>query len=63
MSFRVFKTIKAITQLVGVLAGIFAIQQGADPELAFALIAVIWAGPEAFEHYVSTQGEDDDGSE
>jgi predicted branched-subunit amino acid permease len=49
MSFRTFKVIKAITQLVGVVAGVYAMSLGADPMTALALIALIYAGPEAAE--------------
>lgn len=49
MSFRTFKIIKAVTQLVGVIAGVYAMTLGADPMTALALIAMIYAGPEAAE--------------
>ena len=49
MSFRTFKVIKAVTQLVGVIAGVYAMTLGADPMTALALIAMIYAGPEAAE--------------
>lgn len=49
MSFRTFKIIKALTQLVGVIAGVYAMTLGADPMTALVLIAMIYAGPEAAE--------------
>jgi hypothetical protein len=50
-----YKVIKALTQLVGAGAGVYAMQQGADPLAAFFLIALIISGPEAFEMVVSNQ--------
>ena len=59
MSFRTFKVIKATTQLIGVVAGVYAMSLGADPMAAFALIALIYAGPEAAE-VILTSGTDSD---
>jgi len=50
---KVYKIIKAMTQLAGAGAGIYAMSLGADPMTAFALITVILAGPEAFEYVVT----------
>jgi len=50
MSFRTYKIIKAITQLVAVGAGVYAMHLGAPPLNAFALIAVILSGPEVAEY-------------
>ena len=50
MSLRIYKIIKAITQLVGVVAGVYAMTLGADPMTALAMIALIYAGPEVIEH-------------
>lgn len=49
MSFRLFKVIKATTQLVGMIAGIYAMILGADPITALMIMAAIWGGPEAVE--------------
>lgn len=49
MSFRTFKVIKALTQLVGVVAGVYAMSLGADPLTSLAIIGLIYAGPEAAE--------------
>lgn len=49
ISLRAYKIIKAVTQLAGVAAGIYALSLGADPLTTFALISAIYLGPEAFE--------------
>lgn len=56
----VYKTIKATTQLAAVATGFFAIQQGADPTLTFALVATIVVGPEAAETMITEAGTSDD---
>lgn len=64
MSFRTFKVLKATTQLVGMVGGVIAMHYGADPMLAFAMMAFIWGGPEAIEVVLetsSTGGDDDRG--
>ena len=50
MTLKTFKTIKALTQLVGAGAGIYAMSLDAPPLAAFALIAIIISGPEALEY-------------
>lgn len=50
MSVRTFKLIKAVTQLIGVGAGVYAMTLGADPTTALVIIAFIYAGPEVAEH-------------
>ncbi|QHS17913.1 hypothetical protein GWK26_12565 [haloarchaeon 3A1-DGR] len=55
MTIRAFKTIKAMTQLVGAAAGVYSMYLGADPLTAFALIAFIVSGPEALEYVISEQ--------
>ncbi len=57
MTLKVFKVIKAVTQLVGAAAGIYAMHQGADPMTAFALIAIIISGPEALEYLINHTGD------
>lgn len=54
MSFRTFKVLKATVQLVGMVAGIYAMYLGADPLAAFAIMAFIWGGPEAIEIALET---------
>lgn len=56
MTLRVFKTVKAMTQLVGAAAGVYAMALGADPLTAFALIAFIVSGPEALEYLINESG-------
>lgn len=59
MTIRVFKIIKATTQLVGAGAGIYAMHLGAPPLAAFALVAVIISGPEALEYIINEGSEPD----
>lgn len=56
MRLKVFRIIKALTQLVGAGAGIYAMWLGADPLLAFALTAIIISGPESLEYLISESG-------
>jgi len=56
MSVKTFKTIKALVQLVGASAGIYAMQLGAPPLAALALTTIMVTGPEGLE-YVINQGE------
>lgn len=60
VSLRVYKTVKALTQLLAVGAGIFSIHQGADPMTVFALIAAIVTGPEAMEYIWANGSAKDD---
>jgi len=53
MTLKTFKTIKALTQLVGAGAGIYAMSLDAPPLAAFALIAIIISGPEALEYLIN----------
>lgn len=48
-----YKVIKNLTQLSGAGAGIYAMYLGADPLIAFALIAGIITGPEAIEYVLT----------
>lgn len=57
MSFRTFKVVKATTQLIGVVAGIYAMTLGADPLAALGIIALIYTGPEAAEYLISQGSE------
>jgi len=54
MSFRTFRIIKAVTQLVGMIAGIYAMPLGADPLAALTLMTLLYGGPEAVEHILDT---------
>jgi len=60
MTLKLFKIIKALTQLVGAAAGIYAMHQGADPLTAFALVAFIISGPEALEYMINETGNGSD---
>ena len=53
MTLKTFKTIKALTQLVGAGAGIYAMSLDAPPLAAFALIAIIISGPEVLEYLIN----------
>lgn len=52
---RTYKAIKAMTQLAGAAAGVYAMWLGADPMTAFVLIAVIVSGPEVAEQILTAQ--------
>lgn len=56
MSLQTFKIIKSLTQLVGAASGTYAMYLGADPILAFALIAFIVTGPEGLEYMINEHG-------
>ncbi|QLG47906.1 hypothetical protein [Natrinema halophilum] len=49
VTLAVYKTIKATTQLLGVVAGIIALQQGADPLTTIVVIGGVIFGPEYME--------------
>lgn len=53
ISVRLYKILKALTQMGGAAAGVYAMSLGADPTVAFGLIAFIIGGPEAFEYLVT----------
>lgn len=59
----VYKIIKAITQLAGVLAAIYAMHLGAEPIDALLIAAFIWGGPEALEAYLVSKGRQHDSSD
>lgn len=54
MPLKVFKTIKALTQLIGAAAGIYAMSRGAPPLATFAMMTVIISGPEALEFLINS---------
>jgi hypothetical protein len=56
MSLRTFKFIKAMTQLVGAAAGVYAMSLGAPPLAALALISVMVSGPEVMEQLIESSG-------
>lgn len=60
MTLAKYKLVKAVTQLVGAMAGIIAMTKGADPMTAFVLVAFIIGGPEAFEMVLESQPDQDD---
>lgn len=55
MTLRTFKVVKAITQLAGVAAGVYAMSLGAPPLATFAMVTAIIGGPEAIELYLEGQ--------
>jgi hypothetical protein len=57
MSLKTFKTIKALTQLVGAGAGIYAMSLGAPPLATFAMMALIITGPEGMEYLINQSAE------
>lgn len=63
VSLRTYKTVKSLTQLSGVAAGIYALAEGADPMATFAIIGAIIVGPEFLEYtWASEERGDDDAS-
>ncbi|NHN40551.1 hypothetical protein G9C85_02720 [Halorubellus sp. JP-L1] len=56
MTLKTFKTLKALVQLVGAIAGIYAMHLGADPMTAFAITGAIIVGPESIEYLIEGQG-------
>jgi len=56
---RLYKILKAVTQMAGAASGVYAMSLGADPTVAFGLIAFIIGGPEAFE-YLVTNGDNNE---
>ncbi|WP_459191840.1 hypothetical protein [Halosimplex sp. J119] len=62
MSFRTFKILKATTQLVGMIGGVYAMALGADPELALGMMTVMWGGPELIEVVLESGSDGDGGS-
>lgn len=61
MTVRLYKTVKALTQLAVVAIAFYAIAEGADPTYVFAGVVVSVAGPEALETYVAEQTPTDTG--
>lgn len=56
MSARRFKQIKALTQFVGMVVGGYGMYLGADPLLMFAMMTVMYAGPEGVQAYLESAG-------
>jgi hypothetical protein len=59
MTLKAFKVIKAVTQLVGAAAGIYAMSLGAPPLATFAMMVLIISGPEAMEYLINESGATD----
>jgi hypothetical protein len=57
MTLKLFKAIKATTQLAGASAGIYAMMLGADPMPALVLVTLMVSGPEALEFVINEAGE------
>jgi len=55
VSLKTFKSVKAVTQMVGAAAGIYAMSLGAPPLASFALIVLIISGPETLEYLINQQ--------
>lgn len=57
MSLKTFKFVKAVTQLVGAGAGIYAMSLGAPPLATFVIMALIITGPEGMEYLIDQSTE------
>jgi len=57
MTLKTFKTVKAVTQLVGAAAGVYAMSLGAPPLATFAIMALIISGPEGMEYLINQSAE------
>lgn len=57
MSFRTFKIIKALAQLAGVCASIYAMSLGAPPLASLVMATIILTGAEGIEVLIENQGE------
>jgi len=57
MSLRTFKFVKALTQLIGAAAGVYAMSLGAPPLAALALISIMVSGPEVMEQLIESSAE------
>lgn len=55
MTFRSFKIVKALTQLAGVGAAVYAMMLGAEPMAALTLATIMVSGPEALEILIEGQ--------
>jgi len=55
MTLKTFKLIKALTQLVGAAAGVYAMSEGAPPFATFVIIATVVSGPEVLEYFIEAQ--------
>jgi hypothetical protein len=53
VSLRVYKSLKALTQLAAVAVGLVAIQNGAEPLTVYGLVAAILVGPEYAETIIA----------
>lgn len=56
MTLKLFKTVKALSQLVAVAAAIYAMYLGAPPFLTFLGAVLLVAGPEGLEYYLAQAG-------
>jgi len=55
MSFRTFKVVKALTQLAGVGAAMYAMTLGSPPLAALAMATIMVSGPEVLEILIEGQ--------
>lgn len=56
MTLKTFKIVKAVVQLAGAGAGIYAMSLGAPPLAALTMVTIMVSGPEALEYLVSENG-------
>lgn len=56
MSLKTFKTIKALTQLIGAGAGAYAMSKGAPPGFMMVCITAVVSGPEILEYLLEQEG-------
>ncbi|WP_277540213.1 hypothetical protein [Haloarcula laminariae] len=56
MTLKLFKLVKALTQLAGAAGGVYAMSLGAPPLATFAMMTVIIAGPEGLEYLIEQGG-------
>jgi len=50
MSLRLYKTIKATSNLAAIAVALYALDLGADPTVVFVIVGAILVGPEVLEY-------------
>lgn len=60
MTLAVYKTIKVLTQMLGVGAGIYAMSLGADPMTSLVIVGTILVGPEVLEYSIASENDQED---
>jgi len=56
MTLKLFKLVKATTQLAGAAGGVYAMSLGAPPLAALAMMTVMITGPEGLEYLIEHGG-------